>query len=96
MAAKNKGRMAELYRPIPWGGQLTGPLAKGDCLKCLGPDRTDMALSNWKVVPRGMLPRLNNRWGRDYDNAAPELKPTIMAIAKLEHHARAAAKRDRA
>lgn len=31
---------------------------------------------------------LNGRFGRDYDTAPSELKPTILAIAKLEHKAR--------
>lgn len=32
-----------------------------------------------------MLPRLNNRYGRDFDKAQADIKPTIMAVAKLEH-----------
>ena len=35
-----------------------------------------------------LAPRLNGRFGRGYDTAPPELKPTILAIAKLEHAAR--------
>lgn len=67
--------------------QANGPLPEGYCLKCLG-EKTDMDLSNWEPVPRAILPRLNGRFGRDYDAAAPEVKPAIMAIAKLEHRAR--------
>ena len=67
--------------------QKHGPLPEGMCLKCKGdPLNTDP--SNWEVVPRGLLPRLNNRWGRGYDSAPDELKPTIMAVAKLEHRLR--------
>jgi hypothetical protein len=39
-------------------------------------------------VPRALLPRLNGRFGRGYDEAPEELKPTIMAVAKLEHSVR--------
>lgn len=67
--------------------KANGPLPDGYCLKCLG-DKTDMDLSNWEPVPRALLPRLNGRFGRGYDSAAPDVKPTIMTIAKLEHRAR--------
>lgn len=65
--------------------EANGPLPDGIVLKCLSDDRTDTDPSNWEAVPRGLLPRLNGKSGRDYDRAATELKPTIMAIAKLEH-----------
>jgi hypothetical protein len=45
------------------------------------------------MIPVGMLPRLNNQWGREYDKAPAELKPTIMAVAKLEHRIREKANR---
>jgi hypothetical protein len=35
-----------------------------------------------------VLPRLSGRFGRGYDDAPSELKPTIMAVAKLEHQLR--------
>jgi hypothetical protein len=63
---------------------LHGPMPKGMALKCRG-DRANPHPSNWEMVPRSMLPRLNNRWGRNYDGAPAELKPTIMAVAKLEN-----------
>lgn len=71
--------------------QKHGPLPPGMALKCLDGDKTNTDPSNWEAIPRGMLPRLNG--GRHkkriaYDEAAPELKPTIMALAKLEHRAR--------
>lgn len=62
-----------------------GAVPAGHCLKCLDGDKLNTDPSNWELVPRSMLPRLNNRWGRNYDEAAAELKPTIMAVAKLEH-----------
>ncbi len=64
--------------------KLNGPLPAGHCLKCLG-DKINTDPSNWQLVPRGLLPRLNGKSGRNYDEAPAELKPTIMAVAKLEH-----------
>lgn len=63
--------------------KLHGAIPEGMCLKCKG-KRLNTDPSNWELVSRSMLPRLNNRWGRDYDNAPADLKPTIMAVAKLE------------
>ena len=88
----------------PWSGAATrpvhkhrwlwekanGPVPEGMALKCLDGDRTNCDPSNWEAIPRGLLPRLNGRFGRGYDGAAPEVKPLIMAIAKLEHAARSA------
>lgn len=67
--------------------QAHGPIPDGMVLKCKG-DPHDTDPSNWELVPRGLLPRLNGRSGRDYDKAPAELKPTIMAVAKLEHQLR--------
>lgn len=61
-----------------------GPVPEGHCLKCLDGNKLNTDPSNWECIPRSMLPRLNNQWGRAYDDAAPEVKPTIMAVAKLE------------
>ncbi|NRB18787.1 MAG: HNH endonuclease [Rhodobacteraceae bacterium] len=72
--------------------QANGHLPVGMCLKSLDGDKTNTDPSNWEAIPRALLPRLNGRFGRGYDDAAPELKPTIMAITKLEHHAREAKK----
>lgn len=65
-----------------------GPVPKGHVLKCLDGNRLNTAAENWECVPRGVLARLNG--GRhkkrvSYDAAAPELKPTVMAVAQLEH-----------
>lgn len=66
--------------------ELNGPVPKGMALKCLG-DKRNTDPSNWELVPRALLPRLNGRFGRGYDTAPDELKPMIMAVAKLEHAA---------
>jgi hypothetical protein len=69
---------------------IHGPVPTGHALKCLDGDKTNTAPANWTAIPLALLPRLNGRYGRDYDASPPELKPTIMAIAKLEHKARTA------
>lgn len=74
--------------------QVNGPIVEGHALKCLDGDRLNTNPANWEAVPRAMLPRLagGNRYRRvlAYDDAPEELKPTVMAIAKLEHSARKA------
>lgn len=65
--------------------QLHGPVPEGHALKCLDGDKLNTDPANWKPVPRALLPRLNGRFGRGYDAAPAELKPTIMAVAELEH-----------
>ena len=72
--------------------EIHGRLPAGHALKCLDGDKTNTDPSNWEAVPRAMLPRLNGRFGRGYDAAPDELKPVIMATAKLEHRAREARK----
>lgn len=67
--------------------RANGPIPAGMCLKCKG-DKLDTDPSNWEMIPRAMLPRLNGRFGRGYDDAPAELKATIMATAKLEHQLR--------
>lgn len=74
-----------------WEG-LNGPVPDGHCLKSLDGDKTNTDPSNWVAIPRGVLPRLNG--GRAtrvmaYDSAPAELKPTLLAIARVEHQARA-------
>lgn len=68
--------------------ELHGPVPAGHCLKCIGDDKTNTAPENWVLIPRALLPRLNGRFGRSYDAASSEVKPTIMAVTKLEHRLR--------
>ncbi|MCR6672177.1 hypothetical protein [Devosia ginsengisoli] len=88
-------------RPNPWTGAATwrvhkhrflweeanGPVPEGMVLKCVG-ERGNCDPSNWEPVPIGLLPRLNGKSGRNYDQAHPDLKPSIMMVAKIEHRAR--------
>lgn len=62
-----------------------GPVPEGHALKCLDGDKTNCDPKNWEAVPLGLLSRLHGKSGRDYDRAPDELKPIIMATAKLEH-----------
>ncbi|MHC9236415.1 HNH endonuclease signature motif containing protein [Pseudooceanicola sp. 502str34] len=88
-----------LDEPNPWTGGTTrpvhkhrylwekanGPVPDGHRLKSLDGDKTNCDPSNWEAIPMALAPRLNGRFGRGYDDAPAELKPTIMATAKLEH-----------
>ena len=77
---------------IEWEA-ANGPTPDGMCLKCLDGDRTNTAASNWVAIPRALLPRLCGKSGRDYDHAPAEIKPAIMAAARLAHAAREARRR---
>lgn len=71
--------------------QENGPVPANHALKCLDGDKTNTDPSNWRAIPRGMLPRLNGRWnGLKYDEAPAELKPVILAAAELDYKARQA------
>lgn len=63
---------------------VNGKVPDGMCLKCLDGNKLNTNPENWKLIERGMLPRLNNRWGRNYDTAEPQVKPSILAVAMLE------------
>jgi hypothetical protein len=71
--------------------QRNGPVPAGHVLKCRDGDKTNTDPENWESVPQAIMPRLNARWnGVKYDDAPAELKPTVMAIARLEYAARQA------
>ncbi|WP_072816936.1 hypothetical protein [Bradyrhizobium erythrophlei] len=72
----------QLIHVLNWE-QRNGPIPAGFALKCKG-DKANPDPSNWDLIPRSMLPRLNGRHGRKYDEAPSILKPTIMAVVKLE------------
>lgn len=67
-----------------------GALPAGHALKCLDGDKRNTDPSNWACVPRALLPRLNGRFGRGYDQAPAEVKPVLLAITRLEHRVREA------
>jgi hypothetical protein len=75
---------------IEWE-KLHGPVPKGHALKCLDGNRQNTDPSNWQAVPRALLPRLvggTRKTKVAYDDAPAELKPTILAVARLEHAVR--------
>lgn len=73
--------------------EINGPVPEGHVLKCLDGDKQNTDPTNWLAIPRALLPRLNGRWGSlSYDEAEPELKPYILAAARLQHAAREARK----
>jgi hypothetical protein len=74
--------------------KTNGPVPDGHCLKCIDSDKTNTDISNWLAVPRGLLPLLNSRWkSLRYEDAEPEIKPYILAAARLKHAAKTAKSR---
>ena len=71
-----------------------GPVPKGMCLKCLDGNKQNTDPSNWELIPLSLRLRLNTLRGIDYAAAEPEVKPAIMALARIKDRA-AAARRDR-
>jgi hypothetical protein len=63
--------------------EVNGPVPGGMKLKCLDGDRTNTDPDNWEAIPQGMLPKLTRK--RGFDHAPQELKPTLMALAKLDY-----------
>ena len=77
----------QLVQRIEWE-KANGPIPEGYALKCLDGDRLNCDPSNWEAIPRGVLARLNGgrmRKTLPYDSAPDELKPLVMASAKLKH-----------
>ena len=72
---------------------VNGPVPAGHCLKSLDGNKANTDATNWIAIPRAMLPRLSGTHSTAYDPAPAELKPAIMATARLEHLARETAKR---
>jgi hypothetical protein len=68
--------------------QVNGPVPAGHRLKSLDGNRQNTDPSNWIAIPHGMAPRLSGRWHVGYDAAPDELKPVILAVARLDHAAR--------
>lgn len=91
MPLQSRWRAVHLIR---WEA-INGPVPKGFALKALDSDRLNTEPSNWALIPRAILPRLNggpHKTVLAYDRASPELKPAVMAVAKLDHQARMARK----
>ena len=65
--------------------QANGPVPDGHALKCLDGNKRNTDPANWQAIPRGMLPRLSGRYARKYDDAPAEIKPTLLAAARVKH-----------
>jgi hypothetical protein len=68
--------------------QKNGPVPAGHALKCLDGNRQNCDPSNWVAISRKALPRLAGKVGRykrclAYDDASPEVRPALLAVAKL-------------
>ncbi len=62
-----------------------GKVPEGHVLKCLDGNKRNTDPSNWECVQLGVNARLNSKWARlRYDEAPDELKPTVMATAKVK------------
>ncbi len=71
--------------------EVNGPLPAAHCLKNLDGDRMNTDPSNWELVPRAIIPRLNggpHRAHLAYDQAHPDVRAALLTIAKVEHRAR--------
>lgn len=77
---------------------LHGPVPEGMCLKSRDGNRQNTDPSNWSLIERALLPALNGGpWkGLAYDEAAPEVKPALMALARLRRAKGEAKRRARA
>ncbi|WP_323015689.1 HNH endonuclease signature motif containing protein [Devosia sp.] len=79
----------QLVHRVEWE-KANGPIPEGMALKCRG-DRLNTDPSNWQLVPRAILPRLNGGRRKKhiaYDSAPEEIKPLLISVAKLEHQVR--------
>lgn len=91
---QSRWRLVHLLR---WEA-INGPIPKGMALKSLDGNRQNTDLDNWTLIPRALLPRLVGGNGRGkrrlaFDAAPAEIKPTLLAVAKLEHAMRSKASR---
>lgn len=65
--------------------QQNGPVPTGHCLKSKDGNKLNTDPSNWELISRATLAALNQRHNPlDFNTAPAELKPAILAIAKLK------------
>lgn len=77
----------QLVQRIEWEA-VNGSIPVGYALKCLDGNKLNCSPDNWELVHRGVLVRLNggrHRKTLPYDEAPQELKPAVMASAKIKH-----------
>jgi hypothetical protein len=75
---------------------LHGPVPDGQCLKSRDGNRLNTDPTNWQLIPRALLPRLNGGRGKrlGYDVAPAELRPIILAVAQISHAIKNPGKRE--
>lgn len=76
-----------------------GAIPAGYVLKCISDDKLNTDPSNWELIPRALFPRLNGGPHKSfpvYDQVAPELRPVVLAAAKVEHRVRELRRKARA
>lgn len=81
------GRTRPVHKHVYLWTQMNGPVPEGHVLKCLDGNKLNTDPSNWEAIPRGVLPRLNGGKATRvmaYDSAPAELKPALLAIAKID------------
>jgi hypothetical protein len=81
-------KTSPVHKHVHLWEQANGPVPEGHCLKCLDGNKLNTDPSNWELIPRGLLPRLNGGKATRvmaYDSAPAELKPALLAIAKIDH-----------
>jgi hypothetical protein len=62
-----------------------GPVPPGMCLKAIDGNRQNTDPDNWKLIKRSLIPLMNGHRGLNYQTSAPELRPSILALAQLRH-----------
>ncbi len=62
-----------------------GKIPPKHCLKSIDGNRLNTDPSNWQLIERALLPLINGGKGSrlSYDEAPDDLKPTVLAVAKL-------------
>lgn len=68
--------------------KANGAIPEGHFLKCLDGNRLNTDPSNWEALPRAAQVYLGGFRGIDYEAAEPEVRPAIIAVAKLKHAAK--------
>lgn len=82
------GKTRPVHKHVYLWEQINGAVPEGHCLKCLDGNKSNTDPSNWELISRGVLPRLNGGKATRtmaYDSAPAELKPAILTIAKIDH-----------
>lgn len=61
-----------------------GKVPEGMYLKCLDGNRQNTDPSNWELLPLSAQPFLNGHRGHHYESTPEELRPSVIALAKVK------------